>query len=380
MKLLLDLIKHRFVLVFLALILQSCGGEDNTATPSFTNDRFGVDQPVAMPAEVSLQAADEGLALSTTIWPKTVIHVCWENPEAAPEKERQWVIDAVNDTWSKNSRLRFVGWNACAYSSVRDIRIRISDEGPYTLGLGTRLSGVESGMVLNFTYNLWGLACGESDATRQRCSRAIAVHEFGHALGFAHEQNRPDTPLSCTKPPQGTYGDTLIGPWDAESIMNYCNENVLEISNTRNLSHGDVQMVQAYYGDNYCNASPWHMYWNPELKDHFYSTEFFESFYGWEYQETQAYICQEPVPGTVPYYSYWNETTADHFYTQVDAYTFFGYEATGLVGHVFVEPGPRTKTLHQYWNPEIHDHFWTDINNPYGIYGYHYVAEEYFAR
>jgi hypothetical protein len=104
------------------------------------------------------------------------------------------------------------------------------------------LDGAPDGMVLNFTYNNWSPSC---KTMRTRCNKSIAVHEFGHALGFAHEQNRPDTPGECAELPQGQSGDTVLTPWDLSSVMNYCNP---VYNNDGDLSAWDITALQAVYG------------------------------------------------------------------------------------------------------------------------------------
>jgi hypothetical protein len=102
-------------------------------------------------------------------------------------------------------------------------------------------------MVLNFTFKTWSMVCASSESQRQSCIQSIGVHEFGHAIGFAHEQNRPDTPGECAmkQKPQGQSGDTLLTPFDPQSVMNYCNP---VYNNNGVLSAGDISAVVQVYG------------------------------------------------------------------------------------------------------------------------------------
>ena len=139
--------------------------------------------------------------------------------------------------------MRFVGWTACQ-PDAPGIRILVSDTGepPETLGVGKYLNKRPHGMTLNFTYKNWGRNC---QSNPEFCIYAISVHEFGHALGFTHEQNRDDAPPECKKDQQGINGDYKVTQYDPNSIMNYCNP---KWNGDGKLSALDILAVQKFYG------------------------------------------------------------------------------------------------------------------------------------
>lgn len=207
-----------------------------------------VERPGA--ARLRFELQDFGYAFRDLIWPKekdgkTIVFVCWEPKIVAQYfKETRWVQESVTRSWQSQSMLEFRGWTECAADNA-GIRITVLTTGPRVKEFGKSLNGVRGGMELNFTFNTWSTSCKQTEAARELCIRSIAVHEFGHAIGFAHEQDRADTPGECTQQ-TGTTGDLkMLTPYDPKSVMNYCNS---AYNNSGILSSYDIKSVQEIYG------------------------------------------------------------------------------------------------------------------------------------
>ena len=180
--------------------------------------------------------------VKASVWPQREVYVCWENGSSDHVLAMSWTREAVLKTWEKESGLKFLGWEACAETN-EGIRILIEDSGPHVKALGRFLNRKPKGMVLNFTFDKWSSDC---KSQLEYCVKVIAVHEFGHAIGFVHEQNRPDAPGECKTLAQGSAPDTLLTPYDPDSVMNYCNK---KWSNDGILSALDISAVRQLYGN-----------------------------------------------------------------------------------------------------------------------------------
>jgi hypothetical protein len=113
------------------------------------------------------------------------------------------------------------------------------------------------------------------------------------------------------------------------------------------------------------STAPLYRYWNPTIRDHFYTTNWAElgwGNYGWSYERIQGYVWSAQRPGTTALYRYWNPTIGDHFYTTNWAelgWGNYGWSYERIQGYVWPTQQIGTVPLYRYWNPTVGDHFYT---------------------
>lgn len=205
------------------------------------------------------------------IWNSHRINVCWENPADDNQMQRDWVKEAVTETWDAHSDVTFDDWTQCPKyvkglpdGGYLGIRLAFVTSAPNTISPGEAGIGFSANVKLRASFSTSETQCALKDDSGgclkdlycwnwddlEACVKTVAVHEFGHVLAFAHEQDRPETPEWCKdlpmvqKEPKRSDG-VVFGPWDLDSVMNYCNPKWMGLGV---LSPGDIALVQANYG------------------------------------------------------------------------------------------------------------------------------------
>jgi len=132
------------------------------------------------------------------------------------------VRSTVEGQWASVTPVKFSGWGDCSAlaSTTKAIRIQIADVRAWSY-IGPQTTSPS--MELNFAFARFvptGIDCTKND--RERCIRFMGLHEFGHSLGFRHEQDAPGS--TCTEGVDPAYqtGGTALTIYDKDSVMNYC--------------------------------------------------------------------------------------------------------------------------------------------------------------
>jgi hypothetical protein len=197
------------------------------------------DQTTPLPASSGTDELEEertALCREGAAWPSGHVPVCWKPSSTAHANFSTWAARTrrvVEESWGRAANLTFDGWNVCGSSTTGMVVVELTtNKHPSARPIGYK-SDQQSSMELNSTWSNFD---------------TVAIHEFGHILGFRHEFVRKDNPnTTCPIPNAEVPIDTcdyVDTPFDDQSIMvstTYCNNNT-------QLSAYDVIGVQKMYG------------------------------------------------------------------------------------------------------------------------------------
>ena len=313
----------------------------------------------------------QGLYLKFPKWPTnssgiTTIPVCFDR--TVPNTSTHFDQNAIRTrttvlkSWSAVAKVDFTGWGDCPSNRNGMIVVHLVTVVPPVEGQEAAGSATRGYLGPNVPHPMY-LLC-DNHPGFGNINEGVTLHEFGHALGFTHETDRPDfTITSCSREPTtgGNFLDTP--PNEASSIMA---TGVCPSNQSVDLSFWDIWGARVAYGARYGAVTQLATAWSASRTEHATVAQFESGSLnssGYQWSSSEGWLFAKQAPQTVPLQLYWNASRNDFFTTAsadgINSAVAAGYTFVRTQGYVYRTQQPGTIPIYTLWNAASQDNLLT---------------------